>query len=88
MVANRWLSALKTWNGNSKFCVPKRRTRDYKEVKSIMKGEGKQAAKTEKPLSTKDKKRQQGFDAFEKRIQKHEKVRKAIPLRNRISGDR
>ena len=44
---NKWLSALKTWNSSrnagSMWCMPKKGSKEYDEVKAIM--EGKEAPK-------------------------------------------
>jgi len=37
MPANSWIIALKKWNeGKDKFCIPKKGTKEYDEVKKIM----------------------------------------------------
>ena len=36
-MANKWITALKTWNsGREKWCVPKKGTPEYDEVRKIM----------------------------------------------------
>jgi len=36
-MANKWITALKKWNeGNEKWCVPRKGTPEYNEVRKIM----------------------------------------------------
>jgi hypothetical protein len=36
-MANKWITALKKWNeGRDKYCIPKRGTPEYDEVRKIM----------------------------------------------------
>ena len=81
---NKWILALKSWNkkqGN--WCVPRKNTPEYEEVMRIMEGKSKINAR----LSEKDVRRIQGFDEFERRVQRREKVIKNRQLRDRIRGE-
>jgi hypothetical protein len=87
-MTNKWIQALKAWNSNTneKWCVPKKGTTAYNEVKSIM-GGGSAPRSVNEKQSAKDKQRMENFDRFEEKIRRRERLTKVIPLRDKIRGD-
>jgi len=43
-----WLEALKVWNTGRMWCIPRKGTKEYDEVKAIMKGKKEKATKEDK----------------------------------------
>lgn len=87
----KYVEALKIFNKRKgKWCLPKKGTKDYREVLQIRSG-----GKPSKPSkdkgpegdSEKDRRRIQAFDQFAERIRKREKLRKNMKLARRIRGD-
>jgi hypothetical protein len=53
-----WLEALKEWNakkGGSAWCIPKAGTKEYEQIRAMMRDEPIPAPKSEKRIRTKPK---------------------------------
>ena len=58
-MVNSWITALKQWNSkqpSGNWCVPKKGTKDYEEVRKYMGGSSSESSKVEDKKERKDKK--------------------------------